>query len=185
MRVLFLGVYKNLSYRNLIYISLVELIAKDMAYFKNGKLVIKNKQYLTKTEGHILHKVKLNTQGKVFVYELENWYSEIKNELIELNYIKKYPILGYFFTRLFKKNIKISIKQELNPNIIEFINSGKIVFLKSIINDIEEVKIPICDKKSQAWTHYYYDTYEMNMEARGHRHGIFNYVQKRKGVTYE
>jgi hypothetical protein len=183
MRELFFGYYKNLSYKNLIYISLAELISKNMGSFQDNRLKIEKKSCFPKSEINILHKVYLHTNGKLFPSELENWYKEIKSELTEKNYLKKYPFLGYTFTGLFKKNVKLHKKNYFDPNIVEFINSCNIECLKPIIKNIEEIKVPICDKAdNQAWAYYYYDKTEMNKEALSHRQGQFDYLKKRNGT---
>jgi hypothetical protein len=185
MRELFLGFYKNLSYKNLIYISLAELISMNAGSFQNNQLKIYKNNYFTKNEKNILNKVYLHTNGKLFPSELENWYKEIKNELMRKGYLKKYPFFGYIFTGLFKKDVK-KHKNYFNSNIVEFINSGRIECLKPIINNIEDIKVPICDKTdNHAWTYYYYDKTEMNNEVISHRAGVFNYLEKRKGVKYK
>jgi len=185
IRELYYGFYKNLSYKNLIYVSFAELIYKNFGGFQDNRIRIQRKHHFTKNEIKILHKIYLNTNGEIFPSELENWYKEIKNYLIEKNYIKKYPIFGYHFTKLFKRNIKIQINNHFDSHIVEFINSGKIECLKPIIYNIEEVKIPVCNQNlDRAWTYYYYDKTEMNNEAVAHRHGIFNYLEKSDKVKY-
>ncbi|GHV08453.1 hypothetical protein FACS189485_19950 [Spirochaetia bacterium] len=186
MRELFLGFYKNLSYKELIYISFVELISKNMGSFHNNKIEIQKNSHFAKNEIKILHKMHLYTNGKLFPSELEDWYKEIQNELIKKGYLKKYPFFGYIFTGLFKNDIKIYIKSYFDYNIVEFINSRKIECLKPIINNIEKIKVPICDEiDNHAWTYYYYDKTEMNNEAIAHKNGIFNYLGKRKGFKYK
>ena len=137
MRELYFGFYKNISYRDLIYVSLAELILRDMGYFEKGQLVIHKDNHLTKAEKHILHKVNLHIGSILFSSELKNWYKEIKKQFIEEKYIKKYPLIGYCFTRIFKKDIKYHIKHNFNPNIVKFIKSCKNEYLKPIIQNIE------------------------------------------------
>jgi hypothetical protein len=185
MRELFLGFFKNLSYKNLIYISLAELISKDMGAFQNNRIKIQRKNYLTKNEINILNKVYLHTNGKLFPSELENWYKEINNKLIEKNYIKNHPFFGCIFTDLFKKDIKIYTKNYFDPNIVKYINSCKIEYLKPIISNIDKIKLPIIEKNNDhAWTYFYYDKTEMYNEACANRFGRFDYSEKRKGAKY-
>ena len=182
MRELYFGFYKNLSYKHLIYISLAELISKKMGGFQDNQLEIQKNNYFTKNEKNILHKIYLHTNGKLFSSELENWYMEIKNELVEKGYLKKRLFFGYIFTGLFKKNVKIHIKNYFDPNIVAFINSCKIECLKPIINNIEEIKLPIGEKTdNHAWSYYYDDKAEMYDEAVRHRFGSFDYLWKRRG----
>jgi hypothetical protein len=186
MRELYLGFYKILSYKDLIYISLAELISKNFGSLQNNQVKITRKHYFTKNEKKILLKIYGNINRKLFPSELENWYKEIKEELIEKNYLKKYPFFGYKFTRLFKKDVKFQINNSFNPNIVKFINSGKIECLKQIIYNIEEIRIPVFHKThDQAWTYFYYDKAEMCSEALAHRLGSFDYSEKGKGIKYK
>ena len=186
MRELYFGFYKNISYKDLLYVSLAELILRDIGCFKKGRLVIHNDHYFTKAEKHILHKVNLHSNGILFFSELENWYREIQNHFIENDYIRKYPLFGYCFTDSYKKDIKYHINHYFDYNIVKFINSCKIEYLKPVINNIEEVLIPIGNKlNNHAWTYYYYDKTEMTNEVLSHRRGIFDYMEKRKGIKYK
>ena len=58
-------------------------------------------------------------------------------------------------------------------------------YLKPIINNIDEIAIPLRKKQNHAWTYYYYDKTEMTDEVLSHRMGQFNYVEKRKGIKYK
>jgi hypothetical protein len=186
MRELYFGFYKVLSYKDLIYISLAELISKNVGSLQKNQVKINEKHYFTKNEKKILNKIYGNTNRKLFPSELENWYKEIKDELIEKNYLKKYLFFGYKFTRLFKKDVKFQINNSFDPNIVKFINSGKIECLKQIIFNIEEIKIPVLHRTcDQAWTHFYYDKSEMYSEALSHRLGIFDYAEKGKEIKYK
>jgi hypothetical protein len=185
MRELFLGIYKSLSYKNLIYISLAELVSKNMGVFQDNRFKIQKNINLTKNEKNILHKVYLHINGRLFPSDLENWYKEIRNELMKKNYLKNHPFFGYTFTGLFKNDIKIYKNNYFDSNIVKYINSCKIECLKPIINNIEEIKLPILEKKEgHAWSYFYYDKTEMYNEAVANRFGRFDYSEKRKGVRY-
>ena len=142
MRELYLGFYKELSYKHLIYISLAELIFKQFANFQNNKLIIQKNNYIRKYEKKILSKIYLNDTGKIFKSDLENWYVDIKNELIKNNYLELKQSKKYIFTKYFKNKIKQCIKSDFNANIIDFINSGKLASLKPLINNIDQINIP-------------------------------------------
>ena len=92
MRELYIGFYKKLSYQNLIYISLAELISKEMGFFHGNKLKILRNNHYKKNEKKILNKVYLHNTGKLFQSELEQWFNEIKNVLIEQKYLHKHLV---------------------------------------------------------------------------------------------
>ena len=184
MRELYFGFYKNISYRNLIYVSLAELILRDIGRFEEGRLLIHKNNYLTKAEEHILCKVNFHSNGILFSSELEDWYKEIMKQFIEKDYIKKYPLIGCCFTEIFRKSIKYQIEHDFDPNIVKFIKSCKTEHLKPIIENVEEVLLPVKNEQNnRAWTYFYYDKYEMTSEALSHRFGSFDYLEKRKGKS--
>jgi hypothetical protein len=153
-----------------------------MGNFTGNKLIIQRENHLQKYERRILNKVYIYTTGKLFQSELENWFEEIKIELIKKKYMKKYLIFGYRFTKLFKNDIKLFMKNGFDLDIIEFIHSQKLECLKPIINNIENINIPELDKdfRNLSYTNFCKDFIEQNNKNMSIR-GNTLYLKKFKG----
>jgi hypothetical protein len=177
MRELYLGLYKKLPYKYLIYISLAEYILKEKEYFHGNRLNFRKNKFIEKNERKILEKIYLHDKGKLFPSELENWMGKIKNEFIKNNYVKKYFLLGYKYTNYFKHNLKMCIKNDFNCNIIQFIESCEIKCLKPIINNIEDVNIPEADKNFKSAYMFMMDNFKWNNENMALRGGT-SYFKK-------
>jgi hypothetical protein len=170
LRELYYGLFKKLPYRHLIYISLAELIINEIGNFQGNIINIKKKDVLKKTEKKILEKIYLHDYGKLFPSDLENWFEEIKYELLKNNYLKKHFIFGYKYTSHFKKNVKLCIGNDFNSNIIKFINTRDIRCLKPIIINIENIKIPKVDANLKSACDFRMDNFKWNnknMAIRG------------------
>jgi hypothetical protein len=157
MRELYYGFYKELSYKDLIYISIAEVILMGIGIFNDNKLHVKNTGFLKKSELKILDKVYLNNNGQLFQSELENWFGDIRDDLIKESYLQKCFFNNYKYTKIFKTKIKQCINNKFNSTIIKFILSKNIELLKPIINNIENIKIPniIINTKKNTLIDYY------------------------------
>jgi hypothetical protein len=170
MRELYFGLYRKLPYKYLIYIILAEYIYKGEGWFQGNKLNIKKNILIKKSERKILEKINLSNKCKLFPSDLENWLGEIKNEFINNNYLREYFILGYKYTNYFRHNLKMCIKNEFNYDIIEFIKSQEIKYLKPIISNIEDINIPEIGKDFKNANMFIMDKFEWNnknMAIRG------------------
>ena len=157
MREIYYGFYKELSYQHLLLISLSELLIKNIAYFQNDILHFKRNSLINKIEKKIIGKICITNRKSIYLSDLRKWYIEIRQELIEKNYLELNIFKKYKFTKYFKERIKHSITYDFNRDILQFIKCGKINMLKPIFHDINNLKIPkiITDYKNISLIDYY------------------------------
>ena len=159
MREVFYCIYKKSNYKVLIYTSIVESILKNRAKFINKRLVINKPNGLYKHEKQILSKIRLDTISTFHFPDVFNWYDSLVHDCLVKKYYRKVFNL-YFRSGKFNKQIDKSIKSKFNVNLVDFIRSHDIEYLKPICDDIDRIYLPNFQQKE-----YFSDSIKQVNEA--------------------
>ena len=133
------ALFKEQTIEQIIYTMLAETIYYKYGSFENGQLKIVGDDY-PKRINRILEKIELDKETKITWKEILILKEYFLEYLTKNNYIKKLPIIGHVKSKKLRLEVKNSL-QILEPNIKEYIETGKKEKLIMIFKDIDRVKL--------------------------------------------
>jgi polyribonucleotide nucleotidyltransferase len=142
LRNIFYTIYRSSSIEILLNTLLAEAVLENKVRCtpKNVKAI--PGEYLIKSEKIVLEKIKFGQKSNIRIKYVVALRDDLLANCLEKKYLKKFPVLGLRKTRKFKKEINKHLHNTFNQNIIKYVDSENIEYLKPIISDIDNIEYP-------------------------------------------
>jgi len=141
MREIYYAVLKNSDYKTIIMTSIAETIVSGKAEFINGNFVLKNMVGLNSYEKQILTKIRLNESSRFHFSDYHKWAESLIKECLNKKYLTCFLSMWIWPTNYFKKIIKENMTL-FNKNIIKYIETKNIDYLKEIDINFQNIQLP-------------------------------------------
>jgi polyribonucleotide nucleotidyltransferase len=142
LRNIFYTIYRSSPIEILLNTLLAEAVLGNKVRCTPKNVKIIPGEYLVKSEKIVLEKIKFGQKSNIRIKYVVALRDDLLDDCLENKYLKKFPFLGLRKTRKFKREINEHLNNTFNQNIIKYVDSGDIEYLKPIISDIDNIEYP-------------------------------------------